>query len=176
MQPEALPEVKSRPVYPPVEKNNRSSRHLFVVAGEMPKAMSAIFASCDESERQLIAVNDIAAAQQTITHRVASLPLATTAYVAGDESFIWSVAELFSAEGMLNEQIRLFAPADKSRQLFCCHCYHITAGVTHSPAECEGCRRLLAVTDHFSRKNGAYLGYQVNAEDPADIPETEELS
>ncbi|WP_319381283.1 hypothetical protein [Thiomicrorhabdus sp.] len=48
--------------------------------------------------------------------------------------------------------------------------------MTYSPFECPGCHRLLLVRDHFSRIHSAYVGVQINAEDPEDIPPTEELS
>ncbi|MFY0677923.1 MAG: hypothetical protein JXR18_11625 [Neptuniibacter sp.] len=176
MQPEALPEVKSRPVYQPVEKSERSKLHLFVVAGEMPAEMSEIFSSCEESECKLITVNDTSEAKQNIQNTLPSLPLSTTVYVAGSEAFIWFVYERLIAEGMMPEQVKLFTPPEKFRQVFCCHCYHVSDGITQSPAVCGGCERLLVVTDHFARKKGAYLGYQVNAEDPNDIPESEELN
>lgn len=176
MQPETLPEVKSRPVYPPVVKNERSSMHIFVVAGEMPQEMSDIFASCEASSCKLIEVNDTAETQQTIQKILPTLPLSTSVYVAGTEPFIWYVSELFNAAGMMPEQVQLFSPEEKARQVFCCHCYHMTSGVTESPAECGGCGKLLLVTDHFARKHGAYFAYQVNAEDPSDVPVAEELS
>ncbi len=176
MQPEALPEVKSRPVYQTVEKNDRSSMHIFVVAGEMPQAMSEILDSCDESECSVISVNDTSEAKQNVSKLLPTLPLSTSVYVAGTEAFMWYVSELFTSAGMMPEQVQLFAPVEKSRQVFCCHCYHITSGVTESPAECGGCGRVLVVTDHFARKHGAYFAYQVNAEDPTDVPAAEELS
>lgn len=176
MQPEALPEVTSRPVYQPVVKSERSTLHLFVVAGEMPLKMSEIFSSCETAECKLITVNDTSEAQQKIREVLPTLPLSTTIYVAGSEAFIWFVYEYMISEGMMPEQVKLFTPPEKVRQVFCCHCYQITANITQSPAVCGGCQRLLAVTDHFARKKGAYFGYQVNAEDPNDIPASEELS
>lgn len=176
MQPETLPEIKSRPVYQPVRKNERARCHIFVVAAEMPEAMAEIYASCDASQSKLIRVDDVALAKQEISNIIPELPLSTTVYVAGPEAFIWKISDMFTSAGMMQEQIQLFSPDEKSRQVFCCHCYHITDAVTQSPAECEGCKRLLVVTDHFARKHGAYFGYQVNAEDPKDVPAAEELS
>ncbi|MYM64945.1 dimethylamine monooxygenase subunit DmmA family protein [Pseudomaricurvus sp. HS19] len=168
-------EVKSRPVYPPVQKNSRAKYHLFVCQGDMPEAMASVVEACEAVGHRLIEASDPVTAVQQLQQVTPELPLATCAYVAGDEAFIWTVAEALGAAGMIPEQIQPFAPADRSRHVFCCHCYHITSGVTHTPAACAGCQRLLAVTDHFSRKLAAYRGIQINAEDPADIPEPMEL-
>jgi len=176
MQPDTFFEVKSRPVYQPIKKRNPSLQHVFIVAGEMPEDMATTYRHCDNTKRTLILVSDSEKAKKTIAEKASLLSLSATVYVAGDESFIWFVSELLTAKGMLPEQIKLCAPVEQYRTVYCCHCYHFSTGVTHSPATCAGCQRLLAVTDHFSRKSGAYLGYQVNAEDPADIPETQELS
>ncbi len=168
-------EVKSRPVYPSVQKSSRAKYHLFVWQGDMPEAMAGIVEACEAVGHRLIQTAEPAAAVQQLQEVIPELPLSSCAYVAGDEAFIWTVAEVLSTAGMTPEQIRPFAPVDSSRHVFCCHCYHITRGVTHTPVACDGCQRLLAVTDHFSRKLAAYRGIQINAEDPADIPEPMEL-
>lgn len=174
MQSEAL--VKSRPVYQAVKKNDHSIWHLFIVAGEMLPDVKEIFDHCKETERDVISVSDISDAQTRIKQAAPLLPLSTTVYVAGSEPFMWAISESLTSVGMLAEQIQLFSPVDKSRQVFCCHCYHISSGIKQNPAKCAGCQRLLEVTDHFSRKHGAYFAYQVNAEDPSYIPEPEVLS
>jgi hypothetical protein len=33
--------------------------------------------------------------------------------------------------------------------------------------KCQGCDIILTVTDHFSRRRGAYLGYSAHAEEAA---------
>lgn len=166
--------VRSRPVYPIVEKNTLSEHHLFIALGDMTRSMSELYQSCCESEKTLALVdNDIDAA---LSGKIDNLPMATTVYVAGDEGFVWKVSEYLVSKGILSDQIKRFSPKDKSRQVFCCHCYQVTSKITHSPSQCGGCGRMLTVSDHFSRKYGAYMGYQVNAEDPNDLPVAEELS
>lgn len=175
MQTDVLPEVKSRPVYSNVDKNPRSEKHVFVCLGEMPSPMADVYAQCDDAQRLLISATDMAELDKTIASTATSLPLSTTVYIAGDEAFLWHVAERFMAQGMRQEQIEMFAPESNGRSVFCCHCYHITPEVTHNPSACGGCGRVLAITDHFSRKSASYLGYQVNAEVSTEIPQAEEL-
>lgn len=169
------PAVKSRPVYPPVDRSETSQRHLFIAMGAPPAVMLDVIHRCDETERQVITVDDIEHAKPEILAALVSATMATTAYVAGDEAFLWRIADLLNQQGLLPEQIKLFAPLSHSRRVFCCHCYHITDSVTHSPAACAGCGRLLAVTDHFSKHKASYMGYQVNAEDASEIPPAKEL-
>ena len=167
--------VSSRPVYLPVEKHHQAQWHVFVCSGDMPAAMTAVYAQCAAVERQLIQTADAIGAKSQIADLAPNLPLSTSVYVAGDEAFIWQVSEAFTDAGLLAEQIQLIEPQQGGRSVFCCHCYHVTDQVTHSPAVCGGCQRL-AITGHFSRKNSSYFGFQINAEDPNDIPATEELS
>jgi ribosome maturation factor RimP len=47
--------------------------------------------------------------------------------------------------------------------------------IGHTPVICAGCKRPLLVRDHFSRFLGAYVGVQINAEDPTEEPATKEL-
>ena len=167
--------LKSRPVYPPVEKALRSLHHVFIVSGEMPDTMSAIINHCDSTQVEIIQVDDSNSKWQLATEYASALPLSCTVYLAGNEVFLWRASELLTNAGVRPDQIKMFAPTDSSRAVFCCHCYAVTEGVTHSPCSCSGCDRLLAVTDHFSQKQASYFGYQVNAEDADDIPPSQEL-
>lgn len=176
MQPELIHEIKSRPEYSPIEKKENALMHLFIVAGETPEEITAIIERCEDSKTIVISADKLAQAVQGVDELIPSLPMATAVYIAGSESFLWGVAERLSDAGMASEQIQMLSPTVVGRAVFCCHCYSITPAVTQSPAQCDGCQRLLAVTDHFSKKHAAYMGYQINAEDPNDIPEAEELS
>ncbi|TXR53155.1 dimethylamine monooxygenase subunit DmmA family protein [Reinekea thalattae] len=176
MQSDILPEVVSKPVYRSVVKHPRAQHHLFVSNEPLTGAAESIFNSCAEGERSLIVVADSQNLAANVAELVSELPLASCLYLAGEESFMWVVAELFFAEGLREDQLQFFKPTSQGRAIFCCHCYQVTQGVTHSPSACAGCGRLLLVTDHFSRKNASYFAYQANAEDPQDIPKTEKLS
>ncbi|WP_286238111.1 dimethylamine monooxygenase subunit DmmA family protein [Neptuniibacter halophilus] len=176
MQPEDISAVMSRPVYQPVVKNSRAARHLFIVQAQMTEELALAFESCREEQRSLLTLADQAEVETRLNGQISELPLSSMVYVAGDEAYLWGVFEYLRSAGMLAEQIRLSQPVVSARQIFCCHCYSITGGVTRSPAVCVGCQRHLAVTDHFARKHGAYFAYQANAEDPQDLPEQMELS
>lgn len=169
------PRIKSRPLYGPVAIRPKARRHLFVGVSE---ELDALFDSLPEEQRERIGCEQgklTADVQARLEAAFSELPLAAAVYVAGEEAFIWDVRNLALAAGLADEQVQLCQPTSNERRLFCTHCYEITEGVTHSPQTCSGCGRLLLVRDHYSKLHGAYVGVQINAEDPADIPETEEL-
>ncbi len=169
------PRIKSRPLYGPVSIRPKARSHLFVGSSA---ELDSLFDSLPEEQRARITCEEgklTADVRARLETAFAELPIASAVYVAGDEAFIWDVRNLALAAGMGEEQVQLCQPTSNARRLFCTHCYEYTEGVTHSPQACSGCGRLLLVRDHYSKLHGAYVGVQINAEDPADIPETEEL-
>jgi len=50
-----------------------------------------------------------------------------------------------------------------------------TEEVTTQPVNCAHCGLLLLVRDHYSRRLAAFQGVNINAEDPSDVPEKEEI-
>lgn len=169
------PRIKSRPLYAPVVIRPKARKHLFIGTGA---ELDALYESLPEEQRiRIIAGQDGLTDQlrAELDAVFATLPLASAVYVCGSEGFMWDIRNLALTAGLADEQVQMCEPSTKERRLFCTHCYEITEGVTHSPQTCSGCGRLLLVRDHYSKLHGAYVGVQINAEDPADIPETEEL-
>jgi len=62
-----------------------------------------------------------------------------------------------------------------ARSVYCVHCKAITHNAHTNIQPCSGCGKNLFVRDHFSRRLGAYMGLMVDAEDPGQIPEIEEI-
>jgi hypothetical protein len=75
--------------------------------------------------------------------------------------------------GMSSAEIRLYQTGTKARPVFCVHCRAMTRGVRTNLADCSGCGRTLFVRDHFSRRLGAYMGFQIDAEIPGEKPPVE---
>jgi hypothetical protein len=46
------------------------------------------------------------------------------------------------------------------------HCGLSQPGTTHDSLQCSGCRVLLEVREHFSRRLGAYIGVCANPDQP----------
>jgi hypothetical protein len=52
--------------------------------------------------------------------------------------------------------------------IYCPHCRTTTIDeAAGSEVACQGCTTTLTITDHFSRRRGAYLGYSAHAEEAA---------
>lgn len=101
--------------------------------------------------------------------------MGTRVYVAGSQEFIWAVADTVKAFGIDDADIIKELTGTLARSVYCVHCKAITHQATKNITECIGCQRMLFVRDHFSRNLGAYMGLMVDAEDPGELPEIEEI-
>lgn len=111
-----------------------------------------------------------------LRHRLAAETMGLRLYAVGAESFVWDVAGIAMAAGMGRDEFRLFAHGPHVRRVHCVHCRTLNTGVTTSLVTCAGCGATLHVRDHFSRVHNAYMGVQVDAEVPGELPPVEELS
>lgn len=96
-------------------------------------------------------------------------------YAAGTEPFLWDVFNIASAAGLSQQETQFAHAGSKARRIYCVHCRTMSEGVTTSIFTCEGCGASLFVRDHFSKRLAAYMGVQVDAEAPGEVPEAEEL-
>ena len=96
-------------------------------------------------------------------------------YICGAEAFIWKVAKIARDAGMNKSEYNLKLMGSKARRVYCPHCEIINEGVTTDIHECQGCNLSLVNCNHFSREMSAYLGYRVDAEVPGEMPERQEL-
>lgn len=170
-----VPGVKSRPCYGSVQLQPRARLHLFIYQPDAQAQLQPLIESVDPSSCQQFEVAGTALAP-ALVDALQSAPLASAIYLAGDESFLWDMRNLVRGNGFTERQIAMLQPLNSARRVFCTHCYTLTEGVTHSPMVCSGCQRPLLVRDHFSRLHGAYVGVQINAENPEDLPQEEPLS
>ncbi|WP_020680781.1 dimethylamine monooxygenase subunit DmmA family protein [Marinobacterium rhizophilum] len=185
---QAPPAIKSRPVYAPVCLQRQAQFHLFICEADGLDILRPLVreASCLSSALLVFgrspAANietgrfcDPEQASAEVAATLLQAPLASAIYVAGREAFLWQVRNQAREVGFADEQIRLCSPVNRLRRVFCTHCYELTDDVGHTPVTCAGCKRPLLVRDHFSRFLGAYVGVQINAEDPTEEHATEEL-
>ncbi len=99
--------------------------------------------------------------------------MGTRIYLAGSEDAIWQASQLADTFGVSRDEIRHAQLGTKARPVFCVHCRTITRGVHTNIVPCSGCGRSLFVRDHFSRRLGAYMGFQIDAEVPGEVPAAE---
>ena len=89
--------------------------------------------------------------------------------LAGPLADIRAAASVAAECGLLGEEVSLLDDEVGPRVVYCPHCR--TATTTDEPigseVECQGCTTILAITDHFSTRKGAYLGYSAHAEEVA---------
>lgn len=110
-----------------------------------------------------------------LSHRLARERMGLRLYACGSEPFVWEVNNLGASQGLGRSEMRHFAVGSRARRVFCNHCRTITEGVTTSIVACSGCGANLFVRDHFSRRLNAYAGFQVDAEEPGNVPPAEEI-
>lgn len=108
-----------------------------------------------------------------MTARLRDARVGIRVYVAGDEGFVRATSAAALAAGVLHDELRTQVTTSAARRVWCSHCREITEGVTTTVTPCAGCGRTLEVFHHFSRRRGAYLGFQADAEAPGELPEPE---
>jgi predicted RNA-binding Zn-ribbon protein involved in translation (DUF1610 family) len=101
--------------------------------------------------------------------------MGTQFYVAGTESFIWSVCKLTKLQDVQDSEVMKELSNSLARPVYCVHCKATMAEVTTNIVACRSCGRKLFVRDHFSRHLGAYMGLMIDAENPGEVPEVEEI-
>lgn len=192
------PRLKSQPCYPPMEWDRSGRQHILFAAGEdavlarrlfewpplgtltvlsvqeNPDAPSVWRSGLPPGAQQRVARRRDAALQQ-LHDLLEQADMGARLYAVGDEDAIWQALRIGERVGMGTEAMRRHRVATQARPVFCVHCRHTTRDVTTNVADCEGCGRALFVRDHFSRRLGAYMGFQVDAEVPGERPEVEEI-
>ena len=96
-------------------------------------------------------------------------------YIAGTERFIWAIANLALEFGMREDEFQQQQADSLARQVACVHCNSLTYPVKTNIVACSGCGCQLLVRDHFSRRLNSYMGLQVDAEVPGELPRIEEM-
>ncbi|MFG1391473.1 dimethylamine monooxygenase subunit DmmA family protein [Xanthobacter agilis] len=96
-------------------------------------------------------------------------------YAIGTEPFLWDAFNIASAAGLSRQEMQFAHAGPKARRIYCVHCRTMMEGVTTSIVTCKGCGAALFVRDHFSKRLAAYMGVQVDAEAPGEVPQAEEL-
>lgn len=94
-------------------------------------------------------------------------------YLVGAEGFIWPLVKLAMDGGLNTDEILVERAGTLARRVWCVHCRATTEDISTNVFACSGCGRPLFVRDHFSRRLAAFMGYQVDAEVPGDVPAQE---
>lgn len=185
--------IRSQPTYPPLTINPAARATLFVTdapctdpawfaTGTSPSAFDKLWVVTGGSRtlpQPQGGVTTFRATTQLLETLAAHLKhecMGLRLYAAGAEPFIWSVARIAQQAGMSAEEYALLRTGAPARTVMCAHCHTLTSGATTTLLTCSGCGARLEVRDHFSRRLGAYLGVQADAEQPGVFPPSKELS
>lgn len=87
--------------------------------------------------------------------------------LAGPQADVLAARAVATRGGLLDAEITLVVTDDRHRRVWCSHCDTTTLAevATGDVTGCSGCGRSLLVYHHVSRRNAAYLGFMVDAEE-----------
>jgi len=178
----------SKPKYEPLVVNTGSRYHVFISDEQgFQRTRELLAAVANNCQCLLVTDSDLTGMSENcvkleadhlqvyLEQQVVRFPAGSRFYLLGREAFIWKTYSALLALCIPRDQCAVERCGSIERDVFCVHCRVINSAVTHSPVCCEGCGRELYVYDHFSKRLGSYMGFQVNAECVAELPEKELL-
>lgn len=195
--------IKSRPIYDSLHPDFSGSSHLLVAEGAGAEALIRFCHDWQEVEDTEATtyeifyhaggdrrwVNDVQrfardsvamftsreGLENRLTWYLSNTRMGLRLYVAGSEGFIWWVIGIARDAGLSEDAIQKERCGTLARPVVCVHCRTLTDGVTTNVYQCPGCGLHVFVRDHFSRRLGAYQSVCVDAENPGELPEIEEV-
>lgn len=194
--------IRSKPIYGSLVWQHPAAAHLVVAAGEGGIAVLKLFQQMYPREPVQLLYTDLQSAgknygeiisqivpesesfklfdsEQTLLNELSGKldqsKMGTQFYVAGSEAFTWEVMRKLREAGVQDGDVQKELSGTLARPVYCVHCKTITRDVHHNIFPCSNCGRHLFVRDHFSRRLGAYMGVMVDAEEPGNIPQIEEV-
>lgn len=194
----STPANQSQLAYPALEWDRSGTHHILFAAAEDGALARRLLGSAPAGRLTLIHLNGSAnpdsawartTADDVLYLETHSLPealellrdalysacMGSRLYLAGPEDVIWQASQLADDFGMSRDEVQRTQIGTLARPVFCVHCRAITRGVHTNIVTCSGCQRALFVRDHFSRRLGAYMGFQIDAEVPGEVPAEEVL-
>lgn len=189
--------IRSRPVYGPVRLDATGRRHLLVTdqsqvppdalrdeLGSFPEVWTVARTSRQPASPFLApasgaasthAFRSLAQLFDALRARLARETMGFRLYAVGSETFLADVGALGSSAGLGRSEIVLGHAGSLGRRVYCVHCRTMTDGVKKNVFACGGCGASLFVRDHFSARLAAFMGVQVDAEVPGELPPIETL-
>jgi predicted RNA-binding Zn-ribbon protein involved in translation (DUF1610 family) len=192
--------IRSKPVYSALVWQQQASAHLVLVQGSagglaamklfqqmLPQQTVTVIYETEAGDAdytvalQKVVPDELqvfdahAAAMKALEAHLPTALMGLRIYVAGSEKFMWDIAQLVQQYGVEDADIAKELTGTLARSVYCVHCKVITHNAHTNIQACDGCGKHLFVRDHFSRRLGAYMGLMVDAEDPGEIPEIEEI-
>jgi len=121
------------------------------------------------------AFRSVALLADALRRKLARETMGFRLYAVGSETFLADINAIGLAAGLSKFEMSFAHAGSRSRRVYCVHCRSLTEGVTANVAACSGCGAHLFVRDHFSQRLAAFMGVQVDAEAPGELPPIETL-
>lgn len=191
--------MKSQPIYPNLEWDLSGRQHLLLAGAEDAALARRLLAAPPSGPLTVLHLQegadvpasawqgelpvgarymgaaDESAALARLRRELEAAAMGTRLYLVGSEHLIWQASRLADAFGLGEDEVRRCRTGTSARPVFCVHCRATTLDARTTLVSCSGCARTLFVRDHFSRRLGAYMGFQADAEAPGHLPEAEPL-
>lgn len=143
-------------------------RHLVISSGVAGRAVAAewsraILTAGSKLERFHGPASDV-----WLAGRLAGAAVGVRVMIAAPQLEVLDALRAARAAGMVDAELRMHVTDCARLRVHCAHCATDTERVVAigDTIDCAGCERKLLVYHHVSRRRGAYLGYQVDAEEP----------
>jgi hypothetical protein len=153
--------LQSLPIYRPARLREGAQQHLVVI---QCAAVCPAFAG--ELEQPKVLNAETGDFSTRLTDALGQCTVGSHLYIAGDEAFVWRIHALARNAGLQDDEIDMTVSVAGLRTVYCVHCGLSQPGTTHDSLHCSGCRVLLEVREHFSRRLGAYIGVCANPDQP----------
>jgi hypothetical protein len=114
----------------------------------------------------------VAKLEELVASRLSEAEVGVRLYICGSDAFVRRFQALAFEFGAVPAEIATVTIGEEIR-VWCTHCKAITEAPASNLVDCYNCGRALLVYHHFSRRHGAYMGFQADAEVPGALPETE---
>lgn len=128
--------------------------------------------ACGVSEIRLHRYDDdIAPAIEALTADVATARVGWRLMLAGPADTCLRLRGVAGGLGVADDEMTVASTDVDARTVHCVHCGAATRALVHleQVLPCASCGRKLVVYHHVSRRAGTYLGFMVDAEEPAEV-------
>ncbi|WP_230459109.1 dimethylamine monooxygenase subunit DmmA family protein [Terrilactibacillus tamarindi] len=87
--------------------------------------------------------------------------MGTYIYASGNWNSIISFVKTAEKAGFTEEELQIKGIGERILRVFCSRCYAINVCKTSKEMVCQSCGQSLSVSNHYSRRYDAYLGYTI---------------
>lgn len=94
-----------------------------------------------------------------IPHLLNHQVIGSRLFISGEWPTIHAVKEEAYKIGFSEDEIQTVGIGSKEEKVFCAKCYSYNVKKKENELLCEHCHTLLDVSNHFSKRHDAYLGY-----------------